>query len=115
MHEASLAQSILDIAMEHCSREGHRSITSVEVRIGSASGVLPEALTMAFDIIKLETMAAQAKLLIDHVPLGGSCRGCGERFVTDEHFILSCPHCGSGDFFLDAGRELDITEIEVEE
>jgi hydrogenase nickel incorporation protein HypA/HybF len=115
MHEASIAQSILDIAMEQCSQAGYRSITSVEVRIGSASGILPDALTMAFDIIKLDTMADGAELVIEHVPLGGSCRGCGGRFVTDEQFILSCPHCGSGDFLLDAGRELDITEIEVEE
>jgi Zn finger protein HypA/HybF involved in hydrogenase expression len=69
---------------------------------------------MAFDIIKLETLAAEAKLMIENIPLGGSCRGCGSRFVAEEQFILSCPHCGSGDFFLDAGRELDITEIEVE-
>jgi Zn finger protein HypA/HybF involved in hydrogenase expression len=52
--------------------------------------------------------------MIENIPLGGSCRGCGSRFVAEEQFILSCPHCGSGDFFLDAGRELDITEIEVE-
>jgi hydrogenase nickel incorporation protein HypA/HybF len=114
MHEASIALSILDIARKHCEEAGYTAITSISVDIGSASGILPDALSMAFDIVKLETPANDASLLINEIPIGGNCSGCGQDFITDEMFILACPHCGDRNFKLTTGRELDIKEIEVD-
>ncbi len=114
MHEASIAMSILDIAGDHCRKAGFSAIRSVEVRVGAASGVMPEALRMAFDIAKLETPASEAVLTIIEVPLGGTCRDCGGAFTTDEQFILACPACGGGNFMFETGRELDVSEIEVD-
>jgi len=114
MHEASIALSILDIAEAECRKAGLGRVRSVEVRVGSASGVLPSALVLAFDIAKADTLAAGATLVIREIPLGGLCAGCGERFSAGEQFILSCPLCGSGDFRLDCGRELDVASIEAE-
>lgn len=114
MHEASIAMSILEIAEDHCRKAGYSAIRVVEVKVGSASGIMPDALYMAFDIVKLDTIANDAKLTIIEIPLGGTCRGCENAFQTDEPFILACPNCGGKDFALDTGRELDISEIEVE-
>jgi hydrogenase nickel incorporation protein HypA/HybF len=114
MHEASIALSIIDIAEEHCRTAGYDSIKSIQVRIGSASGILPDALGMAFEIVRLGTMADSATLNVEEIPLGGNCRGCGVDFTTDEQFILACPECGSNDFFLNSGREMEITELEVD-
>ncbi len=114
MHEASIALSILDIAEEHCREAGYNEIQSIQLRIGSASGILPDALQMAFEIVREGTLAEKAKLLVEEVPLGGDCRGCEKDFTTTEQFILACPRCGSKDFTLDRGREMEITEIEVE-
>jgi hydrogenase nickel incorporation protein HypA/HybF len=113
MHEASIACSIIEIAEDHCRKAGYKRIDSIEVTIGSASGVLPDALLMAFEIARADTLAGGASLIINHVSLGGACRECGEDFETDEAFILHCPRCGGKDFSLTRGRELDITEIEV--
>lgn len=114
MHEASIAMSILGIAEDSCKKAGYTKISEIEVKIGAASGVMAEALKMAFDIAKLETMAEEATLTVIEIPLGGSCRGCGQKFQTDEPFILACPHCGGGDFVMETGRELDISQIEVD-
>lgn len=115
MHEASIALSILDIAEEHCRRAGYSTIQSIEVDIGSASGVLPDALALAFEIARADTtIARSASLIINRIPIGGHCRGCGKDFTAEEAFILECPNCGSGDFSLTTGRELDIKEIEVD-
>lgn len=114
MHEASIAQSIVDIAEGRCREAGYSRVQSIEVRIGKAAGVMPDALSLAFEIIKAETLASGATLVISEIPLGGLCRGCGSRFSTGEQFIQGCPLCGSHDFKLDSGRELDITAIEVE-
>ena len=114
MHEASIAMSILDIAGDHCRKAGFSAIRSVVVRIGAASGVMPEALMMAFDIAKLDTEAHAAALTIIELPLGGTCRDCGGTFTTEEQFILACPACGGGNFKFETGRELDVSEIEVD-
>lgn len=114
MHEASIILSVLDIAEEHCREAGYSEIQSIQLRIGSASGVLPDALQAAFEIVRQGTLAKSAELLIEEISLGGSCKGCGNDFTTTEQFILNCPECGSKDFMLDRGREMEITEIEVE-
>ena len=114
MHEASIVLSVLDIAEDHCRKAGYSEIQSIQLRIGSASGILPDALQMAFKIVREGTLAEGAKLLVEEVPLGGTCRGCNKGFTTEEQFILACPECGSKDFMLDKGREMEITEIEVD-
>jgi hydrogenase nickel incorporation protein HypA/HybF len=113
MHEASIALSILGIAEEHCLRAGYSKVESIAVRIGKASGVLAEALLMAFDVVKAGTASEEASLLIDEVPLGGTCEACGSDFTAEEQYILGCPVCGCASFHLSSGRELDVTEIEV--
>jgi hydrogenase nickel incorporation protein HypA/HybF len=114
MHEASIALSILEIAEEQCRRAGCGRVRSIVVNVGAASGVLADALTTAFDIIKLDTIAGDARLQINEIPLGGDCHECSRSFSTDEPFILECPHCNGKDFRMDKGRELDITEIEAD-
>ena len=46
MHEASIAQSVLDIAGENCKKAGYSRIDSIRLRIGRASGVMTEALLL---------------------------------------------------------------------
>ena len=113
MHEASIALSIIEIANDHCARAGYKRVDTIEVNIGSASGVLPAALQMAFDIVKLDTPAREAELMIIEIPIGGTCNDCGDSFETDEMYLLNCPGCSGKSFVFTKGRELDVKEIEV--
>lgn len=113
MHEASIALSILSVAEQQCRSAGYSRVQSIAVKIGKASGVLAEALVMAFDVVKAGTVSEEATLIIDEIPVGGACKACGESFTTEELYILECPVCGSTLFHINTGRELDITEIEV--
>ena len=114
MHEASIAMSIIGIAEERCKEAGYDQVSSISVRIGSASGVLPDVLAMAFDIVKLDTLAKVSMLNIDEIPLGGDCIDCASPFTTEDQFILSCPDCGSNKLTFTTGREMEITQIEVD-
>jgi len=113
MHEASIAMSVLDTVIKECRQRGFTRIDSVRLRIGRASGVLPEALTFAFDIAKADTIAGEAQLLVDFVPLGGHCHDCRQDFDVEERFVLTCPYCQGGNFTLARGHELDIVEMEI--
>lgn len=113
MHEVSVALSLLDIVEEKCREGGFHSVESVRVRVGKASGILPEALSFAFEAVKKETIARKAKFIMDVVPLGGYCNGCQRKFESQEPYILECPLCSSSSFKINQGQELEIVEMEV--
>jgi len=113
MHEVSIILNVLEIAEDHCKEKGYKRIDLIRLRIGKASGVLLDALLFAFEATKKETIAHNASLVIDEVPVSGLCRECGAEFHTNEKYILCCTECGSVDFTLTGGRELDIVELEV--
>lgn len=115
MHELSIAMGILDIVRAACLEQGLGRVETVRVRIGRATGVMPEALRFSFDVAKAGTPAAEAALEIEAVPLGGHCDGCGADFTVDEPYLLACPRCEGGAFRITGGNELQVVDLEVEE
>ena len=113
MHEVSIAEGLLSTAVNNCINNGYGRIETVRVRIGKASGVMPEALLFAFDAMKEGTIAAGAYLEIETVPVSGNCSSCCSDFSVEDNYVLCCPVCGGSSFTVHSGRELDITEMEV--
>ena len=114
MHESSIAHSILEIIEEQCAEKGCTAVDTLTVRLGKATGVMPEALQFAFDALKEPTKAKEAKLTIEIVPIGGACRTCTKEFdVPEVQYIFECPHCGSKEFELSRGREMEISDMEM--
>ncbi|HMK56708.1 MAG TPA: hydrogenase maturation nickel metallochaperone HypA [Dissulfurispiraceae bacterium] len=113
MHELSIAQSLLEVALENCSSKGFSRIGSIKVVIGRASGVMSDALIFGFNALKDGTVASEAALEVEEVPVSGHCNDCGADFTTEESYVLSCPHCGGLSYTIGTGRELMITEMEV--
>ena len=64
MHEASIAMSIIETTAAHLERSGYGKVDYVSVRIGAASGVVPDCLKFAFDAAKAGTPLENAELLI---------------------------------------------------
>ncbi len=114
MHEASFAMSILEISTSHCRNSGFKHINSISIKIGKASSILKDALIFAFDISKKDTLAENARLIVEEIPVSGICNNCKNTFTANENYVLSCPLCGSLSFKILTGRELDIVELEVE-
>lgn len=113
MHEASIALSLLDIVTEKCKEEGYNRVNSIRIRIGRASGVLPEALSFAFDALKRDTVAEDAELIIESVSLGGFCNVCGRSFEVDDTIVMNCPECLSPSFRIERGFEMEMVEMDV--
>jgi hydrogenase nickel incorporation protein HypA/HybF len=112
MHELSIAQSILDIIREHVPDE--RSVTSIRLRIGEMSGVVPDSLEFCFTAITQETPLAGARLEIDHIPFVLFCNSCRKE-LRSEPGIALCAACGSYDTRTVSGTELQVVEIELED
>ncbi|MFZ5906195.1 MAG: hydrogenase maturation nickel metallochaperone HypA [Nitrospirota bacterium] len=113
MHEVSIAQGLLDIVVENCRKQGCSGIESIKVKIGKASGIVPDSLFFAFETMKVGTLAEKASLTIEHVPISGFCNSCNSSFTVDDAYIICCPHCNSFEIRVDTGRELNVDEMEV--
>ena len=57
MHEVGVMQSALEIALEQAGRQGASRIDCIALRVGMLSGVVPEALEFAFDVVARGTIA----------------------------------------------------------
>jgi hydrogenase nickel incorporation protein HypA/HybF len=113
MHELSIAESLLEVALENCSSQGFSRIGNIKVLIGKASGLMPDALLFGFNAVKEGTAADQAVLEIEEVTVSGRCNICEKDFTTENVYVLNCPHCQGVSFTIKTGRELMITEMEV--
>lgn len=113
MHEMSLAQALVEQAAELARQDGCRRVLAVDVRIGSLSGVMRDALEFCFPAAARGTAIEGAALRVIEVPLRALCRNCG-RASQPEPFDIECPHCGSMDLELNSAREFTLVSLEVE-
>ncbi|MEO0141606.1 MAG: hydrogenase maturation nickel metallochaperone HypA [candidate division WOR-3 bacterium] len=114
MHEVSVCESLLDVVEETAKKHGAKSVCLVKVRIGEISGVVPELLEHAFEVLAPErSITRRAKLLIERVKPSAVCDACGKEF-TPEDYIFICPGCGSGRTRLLEGDELILERIRME-
>jgi len=115
VHEAFLAQSLVDQVTEELERQGiSGKVQFVEVAVGVFSGVHPEALEFAFSVLRANTPLEEAKLVIRRIPAECRCDACGHREEVNEP-VGACPSCGSSEIHFHGGRELRVDAIEVEE
>jgi len=112
MHEFSLMQSTLDLAIDHASRHGAERIERITMRIGDLSGVVADALQFAFEVLREGTMAADAALEIERVPVRCHCASC-DSFFEPDGFVYTCPTCGAASRDIRTGREMELASIEV--
>jgi hydrogenase nickel incorporation protein HypA/HybF len=115
MHELSIALGILNIVRSACETGGHGRVERVRVRVGKASGVMTEALRFSFDAAREGTVAAEAELEIEEIPVGGRCRACRADFAVEEKYVFACPKCGGSEFSVETGHELEVVDLEVQE
>ena len=113
MHEISIAQKLIEQVAEVVDREGVSCISTVRIRVGPLSGVVPYALRSAFEIARHGTVCAKATLEIDEMPVRLACAACGEQ-VLKQPFDFRCPQCGGGGRLI-GGRELELHAVVVDE
>ena len=112
MHEATLAENILNIAFETSEKNHAEKIFKIGLTLGEMTGVEVEALNLSFDVLKKNTPAENAELVIKRVPISATCNKCGKNFRL-EHYNFFCPEC-DGILILQSGRELLVDFVDCE-
>jgi hydrogenase nickel incorporation protein HypA/HybF len=113
MHELSIMTEALRMAVDAAQSAGATRVRKLRLRIGSLSGVVPDSLRFAFDVVCHGTMAEGATLEIEAVPAACWCATCMAEFECVD-FFNECPRCHNVSGELRRGRELDIAAVETE-
>jgi hydrogenase nickel incorporation protein HypA/HybF len=116
VHELSICLGIIDVASTALAElpPPRPRVTTVSMRVGRLTGVVPDFLRHYFDLLAPATPLAGASLVIDHVPIRGRCADCAAEFSIDV-VAFTCPACGSGFVELLSGRELQVVCLETAE
>ena len=112
MHELSIMQSALSLALDQARQAGARRVHAIRLRIGTLSGVVPDALEFAFEALAPGTAAEGAKLAIEAVPARFWCAPCSREFQSDDLFA-ECPGCHTPSGELRAGQEMELASLEI--
>ena len=111
MHELSIADAIVQIALRHANG---RPVAAVEVSVGHLRQVVPSSLEFSFELLCSGTPLEGARLELDEVMPRGRCRACGTESELPD-FPLRCTRCGGLHLELLAGEELTVDALELEE
>jgi hydrogenase nickel incorporation protein HypA/HybF len=113
MHEMSMAQYVLDIAVGEMEKNAATTVRKIKLSIGELSGVVGEALEFAFDVLKPGTPAEFAEIDVEFVPLRAECEKCGPMECRLNDLNLLCPRCGEV-VRISSGREMKVDYLDLD-
>jgi hydrogenase nickel incorporation protein HypA/HybF len=113
MHELSIAASIVELAEEEAEKRAVR-VLAVHLKLGVLSGVVREALEGSYEMVAAGTRLEGSRLVIREEPVRVFCPACRESRELPSIQRFVCPECGAPAGEVLAGRELQVTALEVE-
>jgi hydrogenase nickel incorporation protein HypA/HybF len=112
MHETMVAESLLTTISAESKKQNAKPV-SAKISCGMLNAINDEALSFAFEAITKGTSCEGMKLGIEHKPIQGKCKNCGEIFDF-ELCRPKCPKCRNEKFDLLPDAPLMLEEIEFE-
>jgi hydrogenase nickel incorporation protein HypA/HybF len=113
MHEQSIVESLLALALQRAGKAHARKIVSIHLIVGDYTGVVEDAVNLYFGFLSKDTIAAGARIRYTHVPAQLRCRDCDLLFPMQKR-EYHCPKCQGKRIEIAGGRELYIENMEVE-
>lgn len=113
MHELSVTQSILNIALNSAEKAGAKKINKIKIAAGEMTGYVPQYVQEYFNIVSRDTIAEKAELEFIKVPASAHCLDC-DKDTALYGFKFVCEHCGSQHLKLIHGREFLVDSIDID-
>lgn len=116
MHEATIAQSILNIISKKLQDTPNTAlVSSVHIIIGEFRNVDDESLRFAFDNLKgLYDGCSSCVLETEIIGATANCRGSNHLYHPNPANAFRCTECGDGIGSLVCGEELDVIQIALQ-
>ena len=116
MHELPITESILKIVLKHAEMNGVRKVMAIHLQVGKLSDLEDDWIQRYFDYLSKGTVAEEAKLKIERIPVMVRCDACSTCYEMEIPRMgeLVCPACGEKGGTLLSGREYTIKQMEVQ-
>lgn len=113
MHELSVTENVLDIAVKHASKAGAARVTLVNITIGQLSSIVDDSVQFYWDLITENTLCEGSKLIFFRIPAKFQCSSCNFEYGLSSESAV-CPNCGSILNKVISGEEFFVDSIEIE-
>jgi hydrogenase nickel incorporation protein HypA/HybF len=113
MHELSITENILEIALRHAKQANAKKINTIYLAIGELASIIDDSVQFYWDIVAKDTIAEEAVLNFKRIPVTLQCQVCSMRFSPNED-DFSCPDCDSNNIKVVSGNEFYLDAIDVE-
>jgi hydrogenase nickel incorporation protein HypA/HybF len=115
VHEVAIVEALIAQVEEEVQKSGHPGrVVRLELIIGRLSGVHPDSIRFAFEVMAPGTSLEAARIDIVEPPAYCSCRACGTRSAISE-LTAACPQCGNFSVTIEGGGQLLLQSIELED
>jgi len=112
MHELSIAMGIVKIAEKEAKKANAATIKSIELEIGTLSGVEIDSLNFAWPMAVNGTLLEKAVKKISVIEALAKCGDCDHEFKVNNLFD-PCPKCNSFLKIILKGKELRVKALEI--
>jgi|ERR1035437_663836 hydrogenase nickel incorporation protein HypA/HybF len=113
MHELKIAEDLSVIVLDTALDNNLSKVTKVNVIFGQMIQIVPDIFEFAFREIVRNSIAGDAEINIEILPVKMKCTTCGSAFQVKEN-RFACNICSSTDLGIIQGKELFIKSIEGE-
>lgn len=110
MHELAICQALVTEVAAVARAENARSVAEIFVSVGPLSGVEHPLMQNAFPIAAAGTVAGDAELHLEAMPVRVLCGECGNESEVRAN-KLACTHCGEWRTQLVSGDELLLRRV----
>jgi hydrogenase nickel incorporation protein HypA/HybF len=113
MHELSVTESVLEIAIKHAEKAQAIRVTDIYLVIGRLSSIVDDSVEFYWNFITKDTLCEESKLHFKRVPAELICLDCEFKYqLTNE--LTPCPNCGSARVRVLSGDEFHVESIEIQ-
>jgi hydrogenase nickel incorporation protein HypA/HybF len=113
MHELSVTENVLEIALKHAEASKAQKVIRVNLVIGQLSSIIDDSVQFYWDSITEGTLCANSELTFRRLPAVFHCLKCGSRFNLSAELTI-CPQCKNDKTEMISGDEFYVDSIEIE-
>jgi len=113
MHELSVTENVMEIALNHATKAGASRVTIVNLTIGQLSSIVDDSVQFYWDLITENTLCEGSKLVFTRIPARFHCAVCDFEYGLSSDSAV-CPNCGSILNKVVSGEEFFVDSIEIE-
>ena len=113
MHELSVTESVLEIAIKHAEKAQAIRVTDIYLVIGRLSSIVDDSVEFYWNFITKDTLCEESKLHFKRVPAELICLDCEHKYKLT-HDLTPCPNCGSARVRVLSGDEFHVESIEIQ-